>query len=175
LYEALTGKLAFTGDTVPDTLTAVLGKEPDWDALPKETPSRLRQLLARTLRKDARVRLQHVGDARIEFLDLSAEPSVDVPASSKPRYAVTLVAALTVRADGGIPEPLLEREHGQFPTSVSRDGRLVAFREGHPDNRGDIHILPLDGSTDPYPFLATPAENKAKKSLTALAAQVGSR
>ena len=102
LYEALTGKLAFTGDTVPDTLTAVLGKEPDWDALPKETPSRLRQLLARMLRKDARLRLQHVGDARIEFLDLSAEPSVDVPASSKPRYAVTLVTALTAALLTGV-------------------------------------------------------------------------
>jgi len=69
----------------------------------------------------------------------------------------------SLRADGGVSEPLLEREHGQSPTSVSPDGRLVAFREEHPDNRGDIYILPLDGSTDPYPFLATSADERSAR------------
>ena len=66
----------------------------------------------------------------------------------------------SVRADGGIPDPLLEWADDQFPTSVTRDGRLVAFRAAHPDNRNDIHILPLDGSKDPYPFLTTPADEQ---------------
>ncbi len=86
----------------PDTLTEVLGKEPDRDALPRDTPSGLRRLLFRALRKDARVRLQHVGDARIELLDTSDEPSAQAPASSKPRYAVMLAVALTAALLNGL-------------------------------------------------------------------------
>jgi len=74
LYEALTGKRAFEGETVPDTLTAVLGKDPDWTRLPTPTPRRVRELLSRALRKDASLRLQHIGDARVELLDAIQEP-----------------------------------------------------------------------------------------------------
>jgi Tol biopolymer transport system component len=61
-------------------------------------------------------------------------------------------------ADGsGEHETLLEKDHGQLPTSVSPDGRLVALWESNPASGQDIHILSLDGDRATVPFLTTPA------------------
>ena len=65
LYEMLTGKMAFSGETVTDTLAAVIRAEPDWSALPKDTLAHVRVLLQRCLQKDAKQRLRDIGDARI--------------------------------------------------------------------------------------------------------------
>ena len=67
LYELLTGKQAFRGETLSDTIAAVLGQEPDWQALPLSTPAKVRDLLRRCLQKNPRRRLQDVGDVRIEI------------------------------------------------------------------------------------------------------------
>ena len=62
----------------------------------------------------------------------------------------------TTPADGsGEPEPLLERDYGQYPMSISSDGRLLAVREANPDTGDDIHILSLDGDGSLAPFLTT--------------------
>src|SRR6185295_6018305 len=52
LYEMLTGRLTFPGDTVSDTIAKILEREPDWSALPAATPSPVRRLLLRCLAKD---------------------------------------------------------------------------------------------------------------------------
>lgn len=78
LYEKLTGRTAFSAETVTDTLAAVIRAEPDWSQLPAATPIRVRVLLQRCLRKDAKQRLQAIGDARIsldEVLAGAPEPS----------------------------------------------------------------------------------------------------
>ena len=62
LYEMLTGRVAFTGGTVSDTIVAVLGGEPEWDALPDGTPAGVRLLLQRCLDKDPKRRLRDLGD-----------------------------------------------------------------------------------------------------------------
>jgi serine/threonine protein kinase len=67
LYEMLTGKMAFRGDTVTETLAAILSSEPDWSLLPAATPIRVRVLLQRCLQKDAKQRLRDIGDARISL------------------------------------------------------------------------------------------------------------
>ncbi|MGH9388645.1 MAG: protein kinase domain-containing protein, partial [Vicinamibacteria bacterium] len=67
LYEALTGKKAFDGESVADVLGGVIHKEPSWEALPPETPWRARDVLERCLRKDPRARLHDIADARIEL------------------------------------------------------------------------------------------------------------
>jgi hypothetical protein len=72
LFEILTGKPAFAGETVSDTLASVLTSEPDWQRLPAEMPLRIRYLIERCLQKDARKRLQAIGDARIEIEDTLA-------------------------------------------------------------------------------------------------------
>jgi eukaryotic-like serine/threonine-protein kinase len=84
LYEMLTGKMAFTGETATDTLAAVIRAEPEWTLLPANMPTRLRELLQRCLKKDARQRLQSVGDARItleEILSGAATQSESAPSS----------------------------------------------------------------------------------------------
>lgn len=65
LFEMLTGTQAFQGETVSETLAAVMRDEPDWGALPPTVPLQVRQLLKRCLSKDAKQRLQAIGDARI--------------------------------------------------------------------------------------------------------------
>ncbi len=65
LYEMLAGRQAFEGDTVSDTLAAVLKTEPDLSALPASTPARVRELLRRCLTKDPKRRLRDIGEARI--------------------------------------------------------------------------------------------------------------
>ena len=78
LYEMLTGQMAFRGETVTDTLAAVIKEEPDWSRLPAATPIRVRVLLQRCLQKDPKQRLRDIGDARISLEEVLAgapEPS----------------------------------------------------------------------------------------------------
>ena len=65
LYEMLTGKRAFAGEDVSDTLAYVLTKEPDWSALPEKTPTSLRQVLRLCVAKDAKWRVRDIGDVRL--------------------------------------------------------------------------------------------------------------
>jgi serine/threonine-protein kinase len=67
LYEMLAGRAAFSGETLADTMIAVLEREPDWSALPESTPPRIRQLLQRCFEKDPKSRLREIADARIEL------------------------------------------------------------------------------------------------------------
>ena len=88
LYEMLTGKMAFHGDSVTDTLAAVIKEEPDWSLLPATTPMRVRVLLQRCLQKDVRQRLQSMGDARISLEEvLSGAPESLFPPSTAPSAA----------------------------------------------------------------------------------------
>jgi len=78
LYEMITGKMAFRGETVTDTLAAVIRSEPDWSVLPSTTPIRIRVLLQRCLLKDPKRRLRDIGEARIaidEVLDGAPDSS----------------------------------------------------------------------------------------------------
>jgi serine/threonine protein kinase len=85
LFEMLTGRAAFGGDTLTDTLAAVMRAEPDWPCVPIGVTDRLRELLRRCLRKDPRQRLQAIGDARIALEDvLSGQDSELVRALPDP-------------------------------------------------------------------------------------------
>jgi serine/threonine protein kinase/tetratricopeptide (TPR) repeat protein len=67
LYEMLTGRIAFVGETTSDTIAKILEREPDWQNLPASTPARIRDLLRRCLHKDQQRRLHDIADARIEI------------------------------------------------------------------------------------------------------------
>ena len=67
LYEMLTGRQPFPADTISDQIVAILGQEPDWEALPRQTPPKIRALLQRCLEKDSARRVRDIGEARIDI------------------------------------------------------------------------------------------------------------
>ncbi len=75
MFEALAGKRAFAADTAPEMLVQILEREPDWHALPSETPASTFRLLRRCLEKDVRKRLDSAAVARIEIEDSLSDPS----------------------------------------------------------------------------------------------------
>jgi serine/threonine protein kinase len=94
LYEMLTGRRAFEGEDVADTLAAVLRADPAWGVLPPDTPRAIVRLLRRCLQKDPKRRLQHIGDARLE-LDEPADTRAETPlaAARTPHRIWAFVAA----------------------------------------------------------------------------------
>ena len=100
LYELLTGKGAFRGETSTDTIARVIEREPDWQPLPDSTPAKVLELLRRCMRKDPQRRLRDIGDARIEIEEALAAPGADpipaVPAANAPRRVLVLVLAALV-------------------------------------------------------------------------------
>ncbi len=77
LYELLAGRPAFYAPTVSDTLAAILERDPDWQALPADTPLGVRQLILRCLEKDRRRRLRDIGDALHDLAGSSSDVSPD--------------------------------------------------------------------------------------------------
>ena len=77
LYEMLTGRRAFEGEEVSDTLAAILRSEPDWSAIPAGTSTTVQRVLRRCLEKDPGRRYYAVADARLDL----AEPVVTAPAT----------------------------------------------------------------------------------------------
>lgn len=75
LFEMLTARQAFAGESVTDLIAAIVKEEPDWSALPADVPHGVVRLLQRCLRKDAKQRLHDIGDARLELEEIIADPS----------------------------------------------------------------------------------------------------
>ena len=75
LFEMLTGKQLFQGETISDTLAAVLRAEPDWDALPVDEAPALCRLIERCLERNPKQRLRDIGEARIFLQDGGASGS----------------------------------------------------------------------------------------------------
>jgi hypothetical protein len=72
LFEMLSGRRLFVGETISDTLASVLKTEPDWHLLPSTVTARLRALLRWCLEKDPKRRLRDIGDARVQIDNLLA-------------------------------------------------------------------------------------------------------
>ena len=104
LYEMLTGRRAFEGDDVSDTMAAVLRAEPDWSALPAGTPSLVVRLLRGCLQKDRRTRISDIAVARFE-LDAPLHAPDARPAHSgvrvRERVAWACVAVLLLAGAAG--------------------------------------------------------------------------
>ena len=155
LYEMLTGRRAFRGEGVSDTMARVLMEEPDWTALPATTPAPIRRLLSRSLQKDRKRRLESAADARFEIEDALALPvERAAPLRAGSRDALVLAAGA-----GGVallaivlwvvtpPRPQPAERPSRFaivpppaqPLNVngvsrdialSRDGRRLVYRSG---------------------------------------------
>jgi len=97
LFEMMTGRRAFGGETMTDVLVSVVTGEPDWSLLPPTTPPGVRRLLRRCLQRDPRNRLRNLGDAVIELTEPPEPEGSDglpVPAAALPRKNLTLWAVI---------------------------------------------------------------------------------
>jgi hypothetical protein len=104
LYEMLSGQKAFEGETVSDTLAAVLRADIDWAALPSQTPASVRRVLRRCLDRDAKTRFHDIADARIEMDEAAETPALATPAAAFParsRLWPVMAGALLVLAAVG--------------------------------------------------------------------------
>jgi eukaryotic-like serine/threonine-protein kinase len=107
LYEMLARRRAFPGDTISDTIAAVLRHDVDWSALDSETPVVIRRLVARCLDRDVRRRLRDIGEARILLEDPAAAAVGDtvpsrvvapLPARSWRQVVIAAAAAVVTGA-----------------------------------------------------------------------------
>jgi YVTN family beta-propeller protein len=105
LYEALSGRRAFPGDTFTDAVTRVFHHEPDWRALPREAPPAIRRLIRHCLEKEPGQRLGSIGAAR----DAIADALDGSPPFARRGFLATAVVALTVALALGA---LLPRRRG---------------------------------------------------------------
>jgi eukaryotic-like serine/threonine-protein kinase len=155
LYEMVTGTRAFGGDDITDTIVAVVSKEPDWSLIPAGA-SIIRPLIARCLKKDPKLRMRDIGEARLQIDELlsgtatiAAAPSstITAPPSRRmmpARLGMTMAAAAVIGATiltfvltrPAVPEPPpIVRFSVPASTytvnsrslAVSPDGKYVAF------------------------------------------------
>jgi eukaryotic-like serine/threonine-protein kinase len=168
LYEMLTGRPAFPGATFSDIIAAVLRGEPEWLALPKDTPPRILELLNRCLRQDVAQRLHSIADARLEIEEALS------PTHERSRWTATLVTAVVVvgiLSSALVTLLILRRERSlstaplettPFTTYIgtesapafSPDGARVAFMWDQ--GFGPNLYIKLVGGEDPLPVTTTP-------------------
>ena len=135
LYECLTGRQAFEGETVSDLIARILEREPDWSALPPTTPPRVVELLRRCLTKDATLRLRDIGEARV-VLGAPRAPAdgavVDARAGRRParRWIVPAVTAVLAVA--------------------ATTALLLALRPSHPAGPVRRFRVPVAGLTQTF-------------------------
>jgi len=169
LFEMISGRRAFDGDDVTETLAAVVKSEPPWGTLPPATPPSVRRLLERCLRKDPARRLRDIADAKLdieEALSESAAPvSTDTPqhrsARTRERWlwasalCITIVAlavmALAYRRASSIDASEIRLQivtpPGQMVDfAISPDGKRVVFA-ALTGGATELWIRPLSASS----------------------------
>ena len=93
LFELFAGRQPFHGETPTDIVVAIIEREPAWQALPADTPPRIRRLIQRCLQKDRRLRLRDIGDALPDLLETdSGEPAPKPESQSRARLVVAGIA-----------------------------------------------------------------------------------
>jgi len=181
LYEMVTGRRAFAGESAISTLSAVLHQEPtSLDGLPRD----LEKCIRRCLRKDPDKRFQHMDDVRVTLEELKAEsdsgtlsPAPPSPAGSRPwrrlAWAAAVVSVLLVvsgaawrwAAPPAHPGsvrlvPLTTFPGNETQPAFSPDGKQVAFSwNGPKEDNYDIYVM-LVGTDTPVRLTTDAAEDR---------------
>ncbi len=151
LYECLTGKKAFEGETVTETLASILRADPGWEALPAMTPPNLRFVLSRCLDKDVSRRFRDAADIRIQIEESQSFPPLDQSPNTKRHKALAVIAIAVLmvlfpltfllgkryRTDATATSPVLRFSFqptditfdigGRLYPVISPDGRWIVF------------------------------------------------
>ena len=172
LFEMLSGRRLFAGETVSDTLAAVLKTDPDWALLPRSTPSGVTGLLRRCLERDPKQRLRDIGEARYH-LEPSAVRASSSPPVAKAAAVPTALLRLPWLLSVGLALALLALWSTRGPTrppggpfrqfaidlpwqtvpnwndfdvALSHDGSKIAYYGRH-DNDVEVYVRSLDSLT----------------------------
>jgi serine/threonine protein kinase len=161
LFEMLTGRRLFPGETTAETLAAVMMKEPEWNVLPANTPPRLRELVRRCLIKDPHRRVQAMGEARLAIEEAqsgSQANALTASSTSSGRERLWMsVAVVTAVVAAAMAVPAV-RHFRESPPAMTAEIRL------------DVNAGP---TSDPFSFAISPdgrrlvfvASNEGKSQL----------
>ncbi len=176
LYELLTSKRAFQGDTITETIAAVLKSEPDWEKLPENTPWRIQELLRRCLQKAVRDRLDGIANVRIEIKLALEDPTAVSPTGAarvvqptRRLWAMAVGLVVLALVVGGmatwlfiqpsspeqslsrfvirLPPPIVLRSGNSNALAISPDGRNFVYR-GVWEGRTRLYLRSLDEVVD---------------------------
>jgi len=159
LYEMLAGQRLFDGETVSDTLAAVLTRPVELNALPKPTPAPLRRLLARCLERDPKARLRDIGEARIALESPTAvEPEASAAAATTqkrptwiPATAALLLAAAGIAAGWWFGHRSIpQAEHWSTFTQLTDASGVETGPTISPDGTSFAYSSSARGSWDIY-------------------------
>lgn len=131
LFELLSGRPAFSGESTTDIIADVVRRDPDWSQLPAGLPPAITTLLRRTLQKNPRERLRDIGDARIELTHASGAP---VPHDAAPAVAAA-------------PQASVVRPRARWPLG------LGAFATGALAAAAAMWLLPAQRGEDTPPAI----------------------
>ena len=163
LYEMLTGRRAFGGETTSDTIAAVLEREPDWSIVPPATPAHVVRLLKRSLDKDPKTRLRDIGDARADLEEARTATDAGAVRQTPARRSIIVAwvaFAVMTAAAGALAivagRPAAPSSEIRFETTVppeipsnfaqlavSPDGQQLAVAPAF-DGRAPLWLRPLD-------------------------------
>jgi Tol biopolymer transport system component len=135
LLEMLAGRQAFPGTTVTDVIASIVAREPEWDALPPDTPPALRRLLQRCLRKEADKRLRDIADAGLLLEEIRSGGGADEDSSSAETAAAVTAATAEARAAGGRREKLWSGLAAVFAVAAGVMGWLWLGASADPSAR----------------------------------------
>jgi Tol biopolymer transport system component len=157
LYEMLTGRMTFSGETTSDIIAAIIERSPDWSKLPAAVPPDLRRVIERCLEKDPKRRARDIGDIRADLDAL--HPALATSGPARPWMALAAFVAVAMAVTGlaawrawpaAGPAPraseftLLAPEGSIAGSAVpSPDGRLLAFIARRADDATSIWVRPV--------------------------------
>jgi serine/threonine protein kinase/Tol biopolymer transport system component len=173
LYEMLTRRKPFPGETLTDVVAAIITTEPDWKAMPPHTPERIRSLVMRCLKKDPAQRLRDIADARFQIEEVVNDPgalaAVAKPSQTHRGWAGWVAAALflgttlflvtrsstTSSSHDAISFPVYPPPKAEFSArtnstfdvpsfALSPDGRALVFRAAMPGARPMLWLRAMD-------------------------------
>jgi serine/threonine protein kinase/roadblock/LC7 domain-containing protein len=150
LYEMLTGKQTFTGETVTDVLASVVKEQPPLDTL----PTRVRRIVERCLQKDPRQRWQAIGDVRLEIEALLADPGgvsdANQPTASRPLWkrAIPVLAAAILAA--GIGATTVWNFKPSAPASITRFAVALGGGQSFTNTGRSVVAISPDGAQMAY-------------------------
>jgi len=175
LYELLTGKRAFQGETITETLAKILEGEPDWKAVPQSVPTRIHELLEDCLKKTPDERLRDIGNARIQINRALKEPAspTDVTSAVQPvqqRWGITAGLVLLAVVVTGLVVWLLVQPSSPEKTlnrfmirpsppavlagttgkeiDISPDGRHLVYLANEEGSINQLYLRSLDDFVD---------------------------